>query len=143
MKPVFKYQSLLDLVPNCPPSGYREISVTAFRFVHAQNHPDNFKPVQLIYPSRKFEDDDTRCKALGLSFFTEKNKARLTFQKISAKSPSFAKTVGEHIATISISPEDGAFIVPKETNSGHFTFHEYIGCDFQQKIENIEPIIKQ
>jgi len=26
-------------------------------------------------------------------------------------------------------------------SAGHFTFHEYIWGDFQQKIENIEPIL--
>jgi hypothetical protein len=83
------------------------------------------------------------CKALGLSFFTDKDKARLFFQKRTAKSPVFAKIAGEHIATVFISPEDGVAAMPEETNSGHFTFHEYIWCEFQQKIESIELVVKQ
>lgn len=144
MSHAFKYQELLVLTQNCPPSNYREVSMKAFRFIHyPSEHPDNFVPVQLQNPSRKFDDDEARCKALGLSFFDDKGKAILFFRKRVAKFQRFAKIVGERIATISVSPEDGKASAPEETNFGHFTFHEYVRCDFHQKIDSVEPIKKQ
>ena len=137
----YKYRKLHESLKGCPPTDYREVSIIAFRFVHHPNDSNNFLPVQLLSPSRKFEDDDAHCKALGLSFFADKIKAKSFYQKRIAKSPRFAKIVGENIATLLICPEDGVAAVPEETNSGHFTFHEYLECDFQKRIENVESII--
>ena len=138
---LFKYKVWLDILTGCPPLEYVEVAIQAFRFVHSAGHPDNFKPVQLLNPARKFENQDIQCKALGISMFDDKNTARLFFKKRSAKAPLFGKIVGFQIATFTITVDDGVASDPEQNNFGHFTFHEYIWGDFQQKIENIEPIL--
>lgn len=87
----FKYKAWLDLLSDCPPSEYVEVVMQAFRFVHSAEHADNFKPVQLLNPARKFENQDIQCKALGLSMFDDKNAAGFS-SKNGVRKPHFLES---------------------------------------------------
>lgn len=137
----FKYAEWLERLPNCPPSEYTEVSKKAFRFVYSDlNNPNNFKPAQVLKPSRQFQNDVGRCLALGLSVFEQSAQAVAFFKFQTRRFPAFGKIVGDHLAEIFIEPDDGLASTPEETNFGHFTFHEYIWCDFLQKIRSVEPL---
>jgi len=136
----FKYPDWRLGLENCPPQEYREIETAAYRFVHEDlRHPNNFVPVQIIKPQHQFQTSDARCKALGLSFFSELGAARRFFHRQMKHNPRYGKVVGNRVASLQIAPDDGVASEPEPENFGHFTFHEYLWTDFSQKIRSIEP----
>jgi hypothetical protein len=94
----------------------------------------------MIKPDQILRTKELECKAWGLSFFDTLAGAKESLQIWMVKIPNFGKEVGDHIATLSINPEDGIASEPERKNFGHFTFHEYICSDFTSKITNLEPI---
>lgn len=137
----FKYAALTESLIDCPPANYEAIQMLAFRFVREDlNHPDNFKPVKVQQPNRHFDNDKANCAAFGLSMFSEKEKAKAFFHQRQLKFPRFSAIVGNHLATIPIFLEDGVASQPEELNFGHFTFHEYLWCDFVKRTTATEPI---
>lgn len=99
----------------------------------------NFTPVKLLQPNRYFNSEKSACLATGLSMFEDKVKARAFFRERIKKFPRFTNIVGSHIATLNIDSEDGVASIPEELNFGHITFHEYLWCDFYQKVIASEP----
>ena len=113
----------------------------AFRFVREDlNHPHNFKPVKIQQPNRHFDNENTNCIALGLSMFSGKEKEKDFFRQRLIKFPRFAAIVGNRIAAVSVALEDGVASQPEELNLGHFTFHEYLWCDFAKQTIASEAI---
>ncbi|HFA51968.1 MAG TPA: hypothetical protein ENJ95_23370 [Bacteroidetes bacterium] len=137
----FKYAEQLKKLHGCPPSDYKETQRSAYRFIKEDSlHPDNFTPVSILKPNRCFKNEKSACAALGLSMFENKDKAKQFFRQRVRKFPRFAKIVGNHLATLNVEIKDGIASKPEKLNFGHITFHEYLWCDFYQKIKETEPI---
>lgn len=126
----FKYQRILNElgIADCPPAVCQRTEMTAFRFVFEDlEHPSNFLPVGLIHPQRlnDFHAVPQKCQAFGLSFFAERAMAETHYHKLQQKTAGrFAKTVGDHLAAVSLSKNDGVHSDPLEHPNTHFTFHE-------------------
>lgn len=139
--PTFKYPEARIDLPNCPPPDYKETETTAFRWVHKDSgHPNNFLPMKFIKPDMVLRTPEVWCKSLGLSFFDTVIGAIEAWERRTERTPKFKEQVGDHIAEICIRKEDGVASQPEEKNFGHFTFHEYICCDFSQNIKRLELI---
>ncbi len=135
-----KYQEFLSRFPNCPPDNYTEIEKDAFRWIHQNEHENDFKPLNLIKnpPARIIDDSDNMCKAYGLSLFDSLKNAYGTYKKYYTKRrehlrPDFINEFGECIATLKVVFSEGVAgdLNPK---SGHFTFHEYENVDLRTNI---------
>jgi hypothetical protein len=137
----FKYADDLKRLPDCPPADYKEVSTVAFRWIHADiEHQNNFLPALKINPHRKLPNAQLACKGYGLSLYDDLGKAEEALQRQLARRRDFAEVVGTCVATLFIDPPDGAGSVPEQANFGHFTFHEYICCDFSKKVMSITDI---
>lgn len=140
-KNLLKYGEWMKDLPECPPPNYKEVSITAYRWVFKDSgHPNNFTPRRMIRPDHVYRNAELMCKAWGLSFFDNFAGARDRLNILLDKTPNIIKEVGDHIATLSISPEDGIASEPESKNYGHFTFFEYICTDFTSKATTSEPI---
>lgn len=142
----FKYQNEMKEagLEDCPPNDYAASSMTAFRFVFSEiNHPNNFKPVGLIYPQRlnEFKENTQKCQAFGLSMFFEATKAQNHFNYLQLKTAGkFANTAGSCLATLNLEATDGIHSDPVERRDSHLTFHEFENADLTNRITNIENL---
>ncbi len=139
MAKTYKYSTEIAQFNDCPPAPCNEINVNAFRFTFEDpSHPDNFKPVLLIAPERindsTFAEEEKKCIGYALSLFNELEKAKKALTKLHDRNPEFPNCVSE----IMIDMNDGKGTEP--SNRGHFTFFEYIGTDFYNKIVRIEKL---
>jgi len=113
--------------------------MTAFRWIHrSPNENQNFVPVLLMNPQRRLDSSDERCLGYGLSFFDSLENAFNKHQKICRK-PSLRKLLGEYIAEIALSEQDGVSSQPDAKNYGHFTFH---ACEETNLTEKIVTIVE-
>lgn len=139
-----KYQEQLSIYPNCPPANYSEIERDAFRWVHASENENDFKPVNLINdpPQRILDDTDKMCMGYGLSIFDsfenafEKYKKQYTNRRSHLRL-GFILDFGECIATLQVTYSDGIAAEPSKTNFGHFTFHEYENVNLRDKVKSL------
>lgn len=81
---VFKYQSEFDRhsLQNCPPSHYRELKMTSYRFVFQDlSHENNFFPAFLSNPARVSAKADSvsKCHGWGYLYIKIKERRRLAF----------------------------------------------------------------
>lgn len=142
----FKYLNEFDKLKltNCPPSEYKPLRMTAYRFMFQDPmHPNNFKPVFLLNPQRinDAKDYTSKCQGFGLSLFVEEGGAKAKYARFMFKSKGkFAKLVGTYLASLVLTEEDGVGSEPEEYNFSHFNFHEYLGTDLAQKVVDIEKI---
>lgn len=132
--PVFKYQASLGTCSQpCPdPGRFTPQSRTAFRFVHWPMTANDFLPVAQLDPRRG------GCQAHSLSFFTSVEKARTRWQLLSERINA-AKKLGEWLAQIDLTPQDGIMCAPDA--HGHFDLHEYVGVAFSSRVAGHVPII--
>lgn len=148
-KASFKYQRYLNAFSDCPPSTYESTAMLAFRWVHAEPHPNDFMPLHLISdpPDRMLDEFETMCKGYGLSMFGSREAAKQTYLKAtSRKRPnllrSFVEEKGDAIAELQLREEDGISSQPNDHGSGHFTFHEYKGTNLYNRIISKTPIFE-
>lgn len=128
----FKYDAHLSAIPDCPPSHYECKDIQAFRFVFKDlNHKNNFLPVSLMNPKRKFPDDASKCQGYGLSFFDTLENARRRYLAIKKNFRNIGKIIGTHIAEGFIEVNDG--VVSEVNSSGHFCLHEFEHTDLSRK----------
>ena len=124
---VLKYAEHIECLQNCPPGNCQKCTRDAFRFVFADiNHPQNFLPVALKNPSRLLGDDTKRCSDHALSFFNSRENAIGAFQRMSRRFKNIRKTIGDHLATGTLQPQDG--VATPVSRSGHFDLFEEDDC---------------
>jgi hypothetical protein len=142
----FKYQSEFDKLKltNCPPSEYKPLIITAYRFMFQDPlHPNNFKPAFLLNPPRVNDANDmaSKCQGFGLSLFQLESAAKDKFEEMMVKTRgNFAKLVGDQMGSLALEPKDEVGGVPNLDNYTHFTFHESMEADLTNKIISIEKI---
>jgi len=124
-----KYAAYLCKFPSCPPATCRPTRRKVFRFVHASlDHPNNFRPVRLISPSRRLPGDAAgRCSEFGLSVYDTEQHALAAYAAVLKTCPNFPKTVGTHLAEVSLTEQDG--LLGEPSRQGHADFHEYAVAD--------------
>lgn len=128
-----KYLGCVSQISNCPPKTCLSVDGDFFRFVHEDlEHQNNFIPVRKINPARKLPGDPVRqCDEWALSLYDTRNNASRAYLYISKKCQNFHKTVGTHLALVSISYDDGVMDEVDET--GHSNFHEYENAELVRK----------
>jgi len=143
---ILKYRDLLSKFPNCPPSNYKEISNSAFRWVHSDPHSNDFTPVNIIKdpPQRILDESDLSCKGYGLSLFDERQAAVTAYKRQLIRRRAhllegFVQECGNCIAIIELDECQGIAGDLNETTR-HFTFHEYIDSTLESKIIEIFSI---
>jgi len=141
---LFKYQSNISVLPNCPPADYQQVRIQAFRWVFEDdNHPNNFRPPLAINPHRRKDkrfrgNDQMTCAGYALSLFTTLEQAKKRYDYFYVNSPDhFPESVGTHIAQGLIEEPDG--LASKTDNSGHFELHEFAGTNLKPKFQWLGP----
>jgi len=136
----FKYQEFLDKYKNCPPSSYKEVEMTAFRWIFETCDEESFKPVLILNPKRSLENDDQKCTAFGLSLFENEVQAYQKYKRFVERDFRLKHKIGSYIAEVLISKNEGICSEPERNNYSHFTFHEYENVDLSKKVVNIVEI---
>ncbi len=139
---IYKYQSYLENIPDCPPENYSEMAKSAFRWLHETlDNDNNFKPVLLQSPKRALNMNHLkRCKGYGLSLFDTANGAIERYFELVASKPNLIDTLGNSLGEVTLTSKDGVGSEPEANNNGHFTFHEYENTDLTTKIIKFAPI---
>ncbi len=142
-----KYQELLSQFPNCPSDNYVEIQMNAFRWVHSDEQPNDFKPINLINepPQRLLDDADLMCMGYGLSLFDSLENAYSQYKRAYVRTRENAKSIfvndkGSFIATLQLNYADGVGNEAHKNNHGHFTFYEYENVNLREKVKAISNI---
>jgi hypothetical protein len=139
----FKYQNYIENFANCPPTLYREVNATAFRWVYIEQDEESFKPVLVHEPDRSLGAEDKTCMGYALSMFQSKEKAYQRYKKLVSKKTNLKESFGTEIAELQLSTNDGVSSKPDHDNYTHFSFHEYEGTMLSQKIINTTPIFDE
>ncbi|MGL4597124.1 MAG: hypothetical protein ACRCYO_06340 [Bacteroidia bacterium] len=135
-----KYKGFLSKFDHCPAANFSGVSMLAFRWVHAQTHENDFKPLWLIQhpPAKALDDSDKMCSGFGLSLYTDEAKAKKHYKAVLAVKPpklqvKFRKDKGDCIAHLRLHKADG---VAGDFNAetSHFDFHESIDTDLNVRI---------
>lgn len=145
----FKFQSYLNLFPNCPPSSYKNIDIKCFRWVFKDNLSDSFIPMNIIKepPPRMLDDTDLMCKGYGLSLFNTFENGLSRFETLYKRKrgishDDFVNEKGNAIALLEMIENEGVY-GDLNAGNGHFTLHEYEGTDLSLKIVNITEIFDE
>ena len=138
-----KYAELISQFPNCPPNNYKQVQMSAFRWVHSFEHENDFRPINLIKnpPQRLLDDSDKMCIAYGISLFESLDGACMKYKKLyndrrEHLRPIFISDMGECVADLSLLKFDGLANDPEQKNFGHFTFHEYENVNLKLRIKS-------
>jgi hypothetical protein len=134
MKPLFKLETEIKKLPNCPPNDCGNRCVTATRFVH---NPLTTKSFETYF---EMENDTSRNPCIGraLSLFDSETNARKHFYKLQKNTPLIAKKIGNYIAKGEIDQHDGE--VTQADHKGHFSLFEYKDRDLLSKFEIVERL---
>ena len=138
----FKYQEYTEQLFNCPPDTYKEIDTRAFRWVFPECDANSFKPVALINPTRKFDNDDEKCSGYALSMFEQEEGAYKKYKKFVSNKPDLKNTFGTQIAELQLTINLGV-AEPESKGYTHFNFHEYKESDLSEKIIKIIEIFDE
>jgi hypothetical protein len=125
----FKYEEYLSKYPNCPDVNSLTFNKTAYRWLHAGIHEDNFKPALLINPNRTFDTDALNCIAYSLSMFDSEQGAYEKYKKLVERKNNLKNKLGTLIGEIELIEEDGVGSQPEINNFGHFSFFENKNID--------------
>jgi len=142
----FKYaEKIVDLgLEDCPPSTYKSSTFLAFRYIFEDlEHANNFLPIGIIAPARlnEFKNHVQKCQAFGLSFFADKEMARANYHNLMKKiAGKFSKIVGDHLASLTLNPNDGLHSNLFQNLNTHFTFHELNEVDLSKEVIKIESL---
>ncbi len=144
--PVFKYAQELTKIPNCPNKNCNAKDLEAYRWIHKEVSEKDFVPLSIIDspPQRILDKSDILYISYGLSFFITKDLAQKKYIDEYNKrarqhlKEQFKSDKGESIALISLTISDG--VASEPVSNGHFTFWEYSGVNFLDKIKGIFDI---
>lgn len=148
MNEKFKYQKELSQYPNCPPEEYEELEMEAIRWVKKGDLPNSFNPLNYKKePPRKFDRLDDDCKSFGLSMYDSiesglSNYKAMFNQKRGRPRQDFIDRVGDAMAIMTLTKGLGCMGKPN-TNTGHFTFHEYVDTNLEHHIKEIIDIFDE
>lgn len=130
---------------DCPPKDYTARSVPqAYRLVFegiAIDDPKNWKSRYTKNPPKAlkdFPDPKTRCLAMGLSLFNNKDGAveHFTNLKENMGEKNFYRYLGNKLAKGSFNEKDGVSGFPD--TKGHFTFHPSLEVDYTKFVAEID-----
>ena len=135
-----KYADELGRYENCPPANVSPRSGEAFRFVHADAADTrNFMVVSRLNPARlPHLPDAVCCSSFALSLFSKKEKAIEFFGKLKNKNRNIHKSLGTHLATVTIDENDGH--ATADSVEGHFSLYESHSADLSKKCRNREVL---
>lgn len=129
--PPFKYNARIAGIENCPPDDYAERQIRAFRVVRTDPPADDsFLPVSIQGPVRKLSEKPL-CSGFGLSLFTDVDSVKQKMARLKRSHPHIEEALGSKIAEGVVAPGDGVCSEPN--TQGHFTLHEYEGCNLAAK----------
>jgi hypothetical protein len=135
----FKYQAQLDGIPDCPATHFVPRSVSAFRYVFSDKLAESFEPVLTKKPRRALDwNDAKRCSGWALSFFTSVRAAKEQFEAFKKVNPCIDKTLGDAIASGSITADDGVCCEPD--SAGHFELHEHAGVELSHAFALVQAL---
>jgi len=139
---VFKYQSAISKIDNCPSQACCSTARDAYRWVHSAPSADDFVPVALESAVNRRAIDETdlvnRCLTWGLSLYDTKEAATAKFKHIvsyfrPAKRSDFLTQKGDCVAFIPLELRHGHS--SPSNNDGHFTLFEYEGVNLLKDIK--------
>jgi len=147
MDKTFKYADLVNDLANCPPADSQEINSNIYRYIFEdENHENNFKPVLLIKPARvnhkMFDLDEMKCRGYALSVYDSLDNSRKAFVNMQKRNKNFGNNVGEYVAEIAVTSDDGLASAPSNsnTNRGHFDFFEFTETTLRNNIILVEKL---
>lgn len=111
----------------CPPTDAVACAMQGWRFVFNPQTSNCFSPVAVRNPPRlaRAKDLEEKCSCYGLSMYDSYARGVQAMKLLERSLPRIRKTLGDHIAMVSITPADGVSTPPN--NKGHFDFHPYVG----------------
>jgi hypothetical protein len=135
-----KYEDKFRDVEECPPSGCLPGSGAAFRFVQKQLSANDFVPGLVMSPARRHSNMPAAecCSGYGLSMFKSEKHARTRFMALLNKYPQIKKTIGDSLASGTLTDTDG--LATKPNKSGHFDLHEFENADLLRKFSVVGPL---
>lgn len=149
-KKKLKYIKYLEDFPDCPcATKYNEVEMEAYRWVKNNENVNDFIPLSLINdpPPRILDDSDKLCASYGLSMFlTLKHAAKRYQSRIrhtrACHRQKQIEEYGKEIALLNLEINDGV-AGDLNSDSGHFTFHQYENVDLKNKITRIFDIFDE
>lgn len=122
------YQEKIDEILSegiqCPPANASAVSREAWRWVRNPITPDCMKPVADRNPKRlQNASGELKCSCWALSMYASQSQSIAAFEALQRKHPKIKKLIGDHVATVNITPAVG-LCTPNERN-GHFDFFPF------------------
>ncbi len=102
----------------------------------------------LIKPARvndkMFDFNEMKCRGYALSVYNSLDNSRNAFINRIKRNKNFGNNVGEYVAEVTVTTEDGLATEPSTSGSnlGHFDFFEYADTNMSGKIINVEELIQ-
>lgn len=128
------YQNDIDAVcqtgVQCPPADATTVQRQAWRFVFSPISAIDADPVAVRNPRRLTSVTDLeRCSVWALSMYATQHQSQNAFRSLLKKLPKAKKIIGDHVASVTISPTDG--LCTSVQRSGHFDFFPYATTNVQ------------
>lgn len=120
---MYKYQDMIDQMPDCPPNTCTPASGEAFRFVFDNMQGNSFIPVRLQQPSRIYKNDAQGCSATALSMYESEQQARSAVRAMQLRFKNITQTLGSYLAKGNLSSDLGNRT--QSDQHGHFDLHEF------------------
>lgn len=122
------YQNDIDAVcelgTQCPPADAARVQRQAWRFVFSPISAIDAHPVAVRNPRRLTNATDLeRCSVWALSMYATQAQSQRAFQSLLKQHPRIKKLIGDHVAAVTISPDDG--LCTHAQRNGHFDFFPY------------------
>ncbi|RMO57497.1 hypothetical protein ALQ37_200218 [Pseudomonas syringae pv. aptata] len=124
----------------CPPAGAFAQHLDAWRWVANPISAQCFAPVAERNPPRLLKETDAgkQCSCWALSMFVSQEQGIAYLQRLEKSMKMIRKRLGDHIAHVSITPNDG--VCTKADRQGHFDLHPYAAASLVARVKTISPI---
>ena len=134
---VFKYETQISGLSDCPPVFAKVNHGAAFRWVNNPQTSSCFTP-QAIRNPKRLNDASKACDLWGLSMHTSEEASLTTFLFLEKSIKKLRKNVGDHISSGQITKQSGLCTDPDQYN--HFNIYEFAGNDFRKTFNIIQHI---
>lgn len=139
---VFKNEllSLNEIGVQCPPVEAVPTIMQGWRWVFNPPSQDCFSPVAIKNPPRllRASDPDEKCSCWALSMYASQASSIRAFKSIEKNFRKARKTLGDHVALVSIQPSDG--LCTPVNDKKHFDFHPYLDNEISTRVAMVDPI---
>ena len=138
-KKKYKYQQQIDelLATGCQlPALYAPENMDACRFAFSDANHQNHVPQYMSNPKRMLQDvakGKVTTSLLSLLCFSTPTKAETFYANLRKAFKNISASLGDSLAEGKLSNEDG--MKTATSNSGHFDFYEYEGCDLNKTFQ--------